>query len=251
VAQIWQQQEDEQIEWYRRFETYLAIGSNRSVLAVYRAEADPKARSVPGSWKAAVKRHNWQQRAFAWDVRVDDVAAAIAAVDTDIARSGLDRATPKPDRAARPEKPAYERFDAATVRRMRRQIDWEAEREALRQRQIDMAEALYQKAEEMLGYNLDGEGAAQWSMRDAVTFMKTASDLTQAAIVMGEEQASRKQLAGWHYLAQQLLTMDDGEGVAAVKQLLAAFLDASLLDLGKPARGQMKATIEAARLKGD
>ncbi len=239
MRNIWKRRPDESDEWYRRFETYLAMGESRSVLGVYRAEGNPEARSVPGSWKDTVKRHEWQKRAAAWDLRIEDLAEQIEKPET-----------PQPDRASDEARSGYldrePRLTPHQMRRIQRQIDWEHEREALRERQLTMASMLYDKAVDMLSCSLDGDDAASWSLRDAEAFIKTSSALTEAAIKMGEEQASRKQLAGWHYLAQQLLTMDDSADLSQVKQLLAAFLDASLLDLGKPARGELKRTIEAA-----
>jgi hypothetical protein len=249
---IWQRRAEESDRWYQRFEAYLAMGPSRSVLAVYRAESNnPKARSVVSSWREPVKRHEWHKRAAAWDLRADEIIDS-AKTGADPDQESTDQKRDRSASGARSrEITRSPRISPLQARRIQRQIDWELEREALRERQLDMANMLYEKALDMLERELDGGIKPNWSMRDAEAFIKTSSTLTEAAVKMGDEQASRRQLIGWHNLAQMLLTMDDAADMRSVKQMVSAFLDASLLDLGKPARGQLKQSIDVAANGGE
>jgi hypothetical protein len=63
---------DEPYKWLQRFELYLNLGPARTMLAAVRAEerAQGKAklsRSCPNNWYVAARRHNWKERAQAWD----------------------------------------------------------------------------------------------------------------------------------------------------------------------------------------
>ena len=75
ATQPWARQPKEPSQWYERFQKYLHLGPARSLIEVYRTDAKSKksaaerarARNVPGSWFAAVKKWNWYARADAFD----------------------------------------------------------------------------------------------------------------------------------------------------------------------------------------
>jgi len=75
----WERQEGESAKWFFRFRNYLALGSNRSVNAVFDAEnkkGQAKASYNPGKgWYNAAKRYQWQIRADAWDNEQDEQKA--------------------------------------------------------------------------------------------------------------------------------------------------------------------------------
>ena len=75
----WERQEGESAKWFFRFRNYLALGSNRSVHAVFEAEnkkGQAKASYNPGKgWYNAAKRYQWQIRADAWDNEQDEQKA--------------------------------------------------------------------------------------------------------------------------------------------------------------------------------
>jgi hypothetical protein len=57
-------------KWYSRFLAFIHLGCNRSILAVYKQEKagkSPAPKDIPGSWKDAVKKFDWQGRAKIYD----------------------------------------------------------------------------------------------------------------------------------------------------------------------------------------
>lgn len=63
----------ESVKWYSRFLAFVQLGSNRSILGVYKQERGPEKagkspiKDVPGSWKESVKRFDWLGRAKIYD----------------------------------------------------------------------------------------------------------------------------------------------------------------------------------------
>lgn len=84
---VWEQPQGESAKWFERFSRYRLMGASRSLVACYREEAarlspekPSSARSLPGSWRNAFKKWQWQERCKAWDVEQaklhEDVLAA-------------------------------------------------------------------------------------------------------------------------------------------------------------------------------
>ncbi len=75
MPEPWDRLPDEPNLWYDRFERFRLMGAGRSVLAVYReylAHKGAKWRGrsgLPTSWRNAVERFRWRERAEAWDER--------------------------------------------------------------------------------------------------------------------------------------------------------------------------------------
>lgn len=247
----WQRQKDEPIAWFQRFDLYRQMGPHkRSLLAVYRleqSEADPSralAKCAPGNWRSAAKTWNWQQRADAWDLYGEAIVEGVALVQAD-------QPEISPRSASSLSRVNQERVEEHR-QRMQRRIDWEEERSALRDRQLTMADKLHDKAEQMLSMPVGGEDGGAWAVRDIVAFVKCSTDLTQAAIDDEDLQSMRRQLAGWHNFAQHVFSLDDAaiDG-PIIKRLMSAFPDAQLLELGKPARGKLRKTIEVVAQSGE
>jgi len=164
-AKPWERQRDEKGElesnlWFGRFwNFYLPQGSDRSLLAAYRAwrvqrGADGRdIRSVAKSWERAANKWNWKQRAEAWDEH----------------------------------------------NRQELEIEWEARRKQIKDREWKGAEKLLERAEKMLGYPLseviqeDKEGKifkvqpVRWRQSDVTRFMEAASKLARLAAGMETE----------------------------------------------------------------
>lgn len=64
---VWEQAPGEPNRWYRRFEIYRRLGTNRSLLAAYSQGRAKKATTVGGAWRAAAQKWDWAKRAAAWD----------------------------------------------------------------------------------------------------------------------------------------------------------------------------------------
>ncbi len=74
----WERQENEPVLWFQRFQRFLAMGPDRSVLAFYNHWRQEKAKkskakftpanSPPSAWTKAAQRYNWRQRASAYDL---------------------------------------------------------------------------------------------------------------------------------------------------------------------------------------
>lgn len=84
VKQPWERLDNESGEAYSRFMTYLYLGPARNVLRAYMTYLDMSGRKskkkptcAPGSWSAESLRHNWVDRAVAYDMHhMADVGAA-------------------------------------------------------------------------------------------------------------------------------------------------------------------------------
>lgn len=70
----WERQPGEPMRWYLRFDRFRAMGSNRSVLRVYRLEREARRGvvhkgplSLPEGWSKMAKQWRWRERAEAWD----------------------------------------------------------------------------------------------------------------------------------------------------------------------------------------
>lgn len=63
----WDRQPKELAIWHRRFLGYRDMGPERSMLGFYNRYSAKPARNVPGAWKQAAERDNWQARAEAYD----------------------------------------------------------------------------------------------------------------------------------------------------------------------------------------
>lgn len=75
MADTWERQADEPPEWFARFRIYRDLGPDRSMEAAWRLwnEARPatersNAKRAPSGWVGRSKRHDWRERAAAWDV---------------------------------------------------------------------------------------------------------------------------------------------------------------------------------------
>lgn len=82
-SNAWERLENEPTEWYSRFQTFMLMGSGRSVNETWRFhQAERATRShekpleatkshvfqLPGNWKDAVRRFDWWARASAYDI---------------------------------------------------------------------------------------------------------------------------------------------------------------------------------------
>lgn len=71
---IWERQDNEPTLWFGRFQRFLAMGPERSVLGLYnqwrqeKAHESKPASSPPSAWTNAAKKWNWRQRASAYDL---------------------------------------------------------------------------------------------------------------------------------------------------------------------------------------
>jgi len=78
--------ENEPILWYTRFERYRLMGSNRSLLGVYKTELGRKEQNnkppvnAPMVWRKAAESWNWKARAESWDMQEVERKAAAAAI---------------------------------------------------------------------------------------------------------------------------------------------------------------------------
>lgn len=78
MSQIWERQDNEPTLWFSRFQRFLALGRERSLLGLYNAVRREKAgkdgkpfkvaTSTPGAWDEAAKKWNWRKRAEAYDL---------------------------------------------------------------------------------------------------------------------------------------------------------------------------------------
>ncbi len=164
---IWKRQKGETQVWYLRFQAYLRSGHGRSMLRVFNLERAEKglkeAVSLSGHWRKMAVRHNWRERANAFDVWRNEV-----------------------------EQRKYERL-----------------RKAYRQREIEIAEGLINKATQMLNFPLvvseqttESDGGrtivhttihpARWNMRDAAAIMGMADKLYRLALVMETEHTTEE-----------------------------------------------------------
>jgi hypothetical protein len=251
----WQRQKDEPIEWFERFDLYRLMGpGRRSLLAVYR-RSDPArsaAKCVNPAWRKAERDWQWRQRSEAWDLYGEGITQEELATVPDHAPIVQADQAPTP----KPQTHSLSRTNQQRVeehrQRIQRRIDWEEERELLRDRQLTMADKLHKKAEQLMAMPVGGEDGGAWAVRDIVAFVKCSTDLTQAAIDDEDLQSMRRQLAGWHSFAQHVFSLDDAaiDG-PIIKRLMSAFLDAQLLELGKPARGKLRKTIEVVAKSGE
>jgi hypothetical protein len=73
-SEPWEQQDGESPLWYGRFQTfYLAVGPGRSIDDAWRrhqasrSKAATRSQRAAGSWFDAAAKHQWYQRAVAWD----------------------------------------------------------------------------------------------------------------------------------------------------------------------------------------
>lgn len=68
----WEQQDDEPVLWFDRFEQYRLLGPTRTVMAVYNdfraGRGKGRAKTPPQSWTEATHRWRWKDRARAWDM---------------------------------------------------------------------------------------------------------------------------------------------------------------------------------------
>lgn len=82
----WERMENEPILWYTRFERYRLMGSNRSLLGVYKTELGRKEQNnkppvnAPMVWRKAAESWNWKARAESWDMQEVEARAAAAAL---------------------------------------------------------------------------------------------------------------------------------------------------------------------------
>lgn len=80
MSQIWERQDGEPAFWFLRFQHFLALGRERSLLGFYNLVRREKAEksgkpfkpglSVPGAWEVKAKEWNWRQRASAYDLHL-------------------------------------------------------------------------------------------------------------------------------------------------------------------------------------
>lgn len=150
----WDRQPGENNLWFRRFQAFLRLGPRRSLLSAYIRELDQRGLSTNKKTSAP---GSWQDayRKFTWPARAE-------AWDEDVAR--------------------------------RETEEWEARRRQLREQEWESAQALIEKAKQMLVFPLaktqrsekDADGKiiaetiiipARWSVRDAAAMVDTASKL--------------------------------------------------------------------------
>jgi len=74
-VESWAQQENEPNIWHQRFTSYRLMGHQRSLLGCYREEKArsslkklDRAKAIPGAWREASKRWQWEERARDWDL---------------------------------------------------------------------------------------------------------------------------------------------------------------------------------------
>lgn len=69
--QPWLRQDGEPWRWYDRFTRYRRLGSQRTLMGAYKAEArlsaQKHAKNVPGAWHDAFTKWQWKERAEAYD----------------------------------------------------------------------------------------------------------------------------------------------------------------------------------------
>jgi len=105
VKQPWMQQDGEPNNWFRRFERYKLLGPTRSLLGCANRErvekSLKKSDQVPGSWRNAAKKWNWDARAEAWDAFIaareeaewDEKRKQLRAQEWDVAQKLIEKAT--------------------------------------------------------------------------------------------------------------------------------------------------------------
>lgn len=83
----WSRREGEPTKWFRRFERYRLMGSNRSLLGAYKSEPIRKSQNgrprkeplrAPPSWTPIADKWEWKARAEAWDMLEAEKEAAAA-----------------------------------------------------------------------------------------------------------------------------------------------------------------------------
>ena len=120
---------------------------------------------------------------------------------------------------------------------------WQERSAALREREWQMAQASFDKANEMLKFPIAQKKSingltviepAKWSFRDASAILIAASSLGRKACELDEDPMLKQQLSQTYSLLQRLLTLEDSATAATVKQMVTTHLDALLLHLGKP-----------------
>lgn len=79
IVSPWDRQPDEPVRWFRRFEKFLLLSPDRSVLATFNewrlAKSREVSRSAPKSWRDAAAQWRWRERADAWDQYLSQQAA--------------------------------------------------------------------------------------------------------------------------------------------------------------------------------
>lgn len=155
----WEQQPEETKAAYLAFRQYLQLGTERTIVAAYRAHRrKPNAKQATGTWNLWVDRWKWQRRAVAYDreqERIEEQARLKAA-------------------------------DAEAKL-------WARRTREHRERMARVGQLLVEKGEQMLGYPLsrqkvvgaDGKTTivepAKWGFRDSATLVDTGNKLLQLA----------------------------------------------------------------------
>jgi hypothetical protein len=84
--EVWERLPKEPVLWFERFAKYRDTPTNeRTFVDVYRTVAGkPKAKNTPGTWRKAIVRFKWKERAECWDAFRDEArrATAIAEVES-------------------------------------------------------------------------------------------------------------------------------------------------------------------------
>jgi len=98
---IWEQQPEEPLRWYRRFDRYRLMQPIHSIPRVYQEELEarpetartrenPREKLPGGDWYEMADRWDWKARAAAWDAHVDaELEEAIKAERKKVLRSEL------------------------------------------------------------------------------------------------------------------------------------------------------------------
>ena len=172
MPEIWERRQSETRDAYGAFLLYRNLGENRTVLDAYFSymrRPVHRGAQASGQWKGWSKRHEWNDRAKAWDqntpanVRAQFLIPPPARVAPEAEPPRQPQAaSPNPSSAPTPvetapipprnaARPAHW-FDVAGVGNMtdEAQIDWAAERQAARMAELNLSRKLMEKANEML-----------------------------------------------------------------------------------------------------
>jgi hypothetical protein len=148
ASEPWDRRPDETIKAFRAFVAFRDAGPDRSVPATYRQVTGRlSAKQAGGGWNVWASKHEWHERAAAWDAFMD--------------------------RERR----------AAMAREAARQGElWERRRQEAAEACWGLSERLIARATEMLARPLDD---SRWTLATAATMAKTASELQATALVGG------------------------------------------------------------------
>ncbi len=71
MSNAWDRQPTEPMKWYLRFERYLLMGPDRTLVGAYNSirekETGIKRKYANGAWNTIARRWKWSERAEAWD----------------------------------------------------------------------------------------------------------------------------------------------------------------------------------------